>query len=331
MIDLNALRVFEKVASLLSFSAAARALGAPKSSVSRAIATLEAELGTRLLQRTTHTVVLTEPGIALHQRCADLLARADEAIDYVSSFGKSPRGVLRISAGVGFGINILSELLPAFLARYPAIDVSLELTGQLVDLIASSVDVAIRLSPMPSSGLVARRLGTMNRYLCASPAYLARKGTPRTVAELREHDAIELPSVGLRPRAWTFTRGDGDESETASVEPSPRLTVNEALTIYRLVKNGAGLGCVSAYICGPDIQEGRLVQLLPEWKLPPLEVSVVFPSNRELAPAVRAFVDFMSGASSPGRSWRSDPLLEKTTRPGRAAKVSASSRSRRLP
>lgn len=324
MIDLNALRVFEKVASLLSFSAAARALGAPKSSVSRAVSTLEAELGTRLLQRTTHTVVLTESGIALHHRCADLLARADETVDYVSSFGKSPRGVLRISAGVGFGINILSELLPAFLARYPAIDVSLELTGQLVDLIAASVDVAIRLGPMPSSGLVAKRLGTMNRYLCAAPSYLARKGTPRTVAELREHDAIELPSIGPRPRSWTFTRGTGDASETASVEPSARLTVNEALTIYRLVKNGAGIGCVSAYICGPDIQEGRLVQLLPEWKLPPLEVSVVFPSNRELAPAVRAFVDFMSGASSPGRSWRSDPLLKKK-------RISASSRSRRLP
>ena len=321
MIDLNALRVFEKVATLLSFSAAARALGSPKSSVSRSVAALEAGLGTRLLQRTTHTVVLTASGTALRDRCADVLVRADEMVDYVSSFGKTPRGALRICAGIGFGINVLSELLPEFLLRYPNVLVSLDLSGQLVDLVAASVDVAIRIGPLPSSGLVARKLGTMNRYLCAAPSYLARQATPRQVADLRHHDALELPSADGRPRTWSFT---GPGGEVRTVEPRVRVAVNEALTLHRLVRGGAGIGCLSAYICGPDVDSGALVPLLAEWKLPPLEVSAVFPSNRELAPAVRAFVDFMSAASGPGSAWRSDPLRK---RPGRAV-VRASPKER---
>jgi DNA-binding transcriptional LysR family regulator len=318
MIDLNALRVFDKVASLRSFTAAARALGAPKSSVSRAIAGLEADLGTRLLQRSTRTVVLTESGTALRDRCADLLARVDETVDYVSGFGGAPRGQLRISAGVGFGINVLSDLLPQFLERYPEVVVSLDLSAQPVDLVASSVDVAIRIGPLPSSELVASRLGTMHRYLCAAPSYLARKGAPRTLAELAKHDAIEFPGGDGRPRTWTFSKPTG---ETRTIEPVTRLSVNEALTVHRLVVNGAGIGCISAYVCAADISAGRLVRLFPDWKLPSLDVSVVFPSHRELAPAVRAFVDFIKAASRPGEAWQSDPL-----EPGRPTGARASSR-----
>lgn len=305
MIDLNALRVFDKVASLRSFSAAARALGAPKSSVSRAVAGLEADLGTRLLQRSTRAVVLTESGIALRERCAELLARVDEAVDYVSGFGGAPRGALRISAGIGFGINVLSELLPAFLERYPEVVVSLDLSTAPVDLVASGVDVAIRIGPLPSSELVGCRLGTMHRYLCAAPSYLARKGSPRTLDELARHDAIEFPRSDGRPRTWSFSKPTG---ETATVEPAMRISVNEALTVHRLVVNGAGIGCISAYVCGPDIEAGRLVRLLPEWRVPSLDVSVVFPSNRDVAPAVRAFVDFMKTASRPGEAWQRDPV-----------------------
>ena len=305
MIDLNALRVFERVATLRSFSAAARALGSPKSSVSRCIAELEAELGTRLFQRTHRTVALTESGTALLERCSELLVRVDETLDYVAGFARSPRGVLRISSGIGFGINILSQLLPAFLARYPEVDVSLDLSTQPVDLVAHNIDVAIRIGPLPRSELVARRLGAMTRYLCASPAYLARRGTPKTLAQLRDHDAIELPSSDGRPRTWTFTK---PASAPQLVTPTVRIHVNEALTIHRLVLGGAGLGIVSGYVCSPDIAAGRLVRLLPDWQLPALDVSAVFPSHRELSPAVRAFVDFITSASQPGLTWQSDLL-----------------------
>jgi DNA-binding transcriptional LysR family regulator len=309
MIDLNALRVFERVASLQSFSAAARSLGSPKSSVSRSVAQLEAELGTRLFQRTTRAVVLTESGVALRERCGDILTRVDEAVDYLGTFGGSPRGLLRISAGIGFGINVLSELLPEFLRRYPAVDVSLDLTSRPVDLIATSIDVAIRMGPLPSSELVAKRLGTIHRYLCVAPSYVARRGTPRTIAELHDHDAVELPGSDGRPRRWTFSKPSG---KSKSVDLAPRITVNDALTIHRLVVNGAGIGGLSAYVCAGDVKAGRLVRLFPEWRMLPVEVNVVFPSNRELSPTVRAFVDFVKSASTPGMSWRNDPLDKET-------------------
>jgi LysR family transcriptional regulator for bpeEF and oprC len=312
MIDLAALRIFEKVASLGSFSAAARALGLPKSSVSRAVSLLEADLGTRLLQRTSRAVALTESGVALRDRCPDILARVEETVNYISGLAGSPRGHLRISAGIGFGINVLAELLPDFIARYPGVDVSLDLSSRPVDLVSSGVDVAIRMGPLPDSEVVATRLAALHRYVCVAPSYVARKGVPRTIAELRNHDAIEMPGADGRPRSWVFA---GPHGETKSVEPSLRISVNEALTIHRLVLNGAGIGVLSAYLCGPDIAAGRLVHLFPEWQLPSLHVSVLFPSNRELSPVVRAFVDFIKEASRPGVAWQIDPLRQALEAP----------------
>ena len=305
MLDFNDLRVFEKVASLRSFSAASRALGLPKSNVSRSVARLEAELGTRLLQRTTRDVVLTEPGIFLMERCASILVDVSGMVDQVGNFRAVPRGHLKVTAGIGFGVNVLSELLPQFLARYTDVDISLELTSRSVDLVAEGVDVALRIGPMPDSQLVATRLGAMRRYLCASPAYLSRRGVPHGLDDLRGHDIVEMPGADGRPRPWLFTSASG---ETVQVEVRPRLSVNEAVTIHRLVLNGAGLGVLSGYLCTPGMEAGQLVRLLPEWTLPTLEVSAVFPSNRELSPTVRAFIDFLKEASIPGRSWQDDPL-----------------------
>jgi LysR family transcriptional regulator for bpeEF and oprC len=305
MIDLNDLRVFEKVASLRSFSAAARALGLPKSSVSRSVARLETELGTRLLQRTTREVELTESGTVLKGRCIDLLSRVGEAIDQVAKLSTGPRGLLKISTGIGFGLNVLSELLPRFLERYSNVDVAVELTSQSVDLIAETIDVAIRLGPMRDSNLVARRLGTIRRYMCAAPAYLERRGAPATLQEVHGHDIVEMPGGDGRPRRWTFANSVG---ETAEIEAQPRLTINDPLAIYRVVVNGGGIGCLSGYLCAPEFEAGRLIRLFPEWTMPEVEVNAVFPSSRELSPTVRAFVDFMKDASAPGKSWQDDPL-----------------------
>jgi LysR family transcriptional regulator for bpeEF and oprC len=307
MMDLGALRIFERVASMGSFSAAARALGLPKSSVSRAVSLLEAELGTRLLQRTSRAVVLTESGVALRDRCPDILARVEEAVNYISGLAGTPRGRLRISAGIGFGINVLSELLPDFIERYPDVDVSLDLSSRPVDLVSSGVDVAIRMGRLADSEVVATRLGTLHRYVCVAPSYIARKGVPRTIPELRNHDAIEMPGPDGRPRSWVFA---GPQGESTSVEPSLRISVNEALTVHRLVVNGAGIGVLSAYLCRPDIEAGRLVHLFPEWQVPSVDVSVLFPSNRELSPVVRAFVDFIKEASRPGVAWQTDARTE---------------------
>jgi DNA-binding transcriptional LysR family regulator len=246
---------------------------------------------------------LTASGVALRDRCVDILARVDETVDNLGAFGGSPRGLLRISAGFGFGFNVLSELIPEFLRRYPAVDISLDLTSRAVDLIAASIDVAVRMGPVPSSELVAKRIGTIHRYLCVAPSYLARRGTPGSIVELRDHDTVELPGIEGRPRRWTFSKPN---AESQSVELSPRMTVNDPLTIHRLVLNGAGVGGLSAYLCATDIEAGRLVRLFPQWRMASVEVSVVFPSNRELSPAVRALVEFLKDASKPGAGWQSD-------------------------
>jgi LysR family transcriptional regulator for bpeEF and oprC len=305
-LDLNHLQLFERVAALGGFSAAARALGVPKSNVSRAIVLLETALGARLFQRTTRSVVLTAAGEALRDRCAVLLDGLDEAVKYINSLSGTPRGHIKISAGIGFGVNVLSELLPVFLDRYPEIRVTLDLSTRLTDMVAEGVDCAIRFGALPDSSLVSTQLGLIRRYLCASPAYLAKRGLPVSIHDLDNHDTIEMPGPDGRAFPWLFRNGEG----AIRTDPQPRILLDEALTIHRLIRNGVGIGVVSAYLCGPDIMTGRLTRLFPDWSLPSLPVSLVYPSRRELAPAVRAFADFMMEPGARGQSWQMDPLAE---------------------
>ena len=306
MPDLDDLRVFEKVGSLRSFAAAAKALSQPRSNVSRSIARLEASLGTRLINRTTREVTLTAAGKSLMDRCVGALDQLGEALTYVGSLATEASGPLRVSAGIGFGINVLSEQLPAFLQNHPDVDVMLDLTSRMADLVAERVDVAIRFGPLPDSSMVAVRLGEMKRVLCAAPAYLARKGDPHKLVDLMHHDVMEMPDAEGRERAreWTFIRDD----QAQEIVVEPRLFVNDALTIHRLILNGAGIGIISCYLCAPDIEAGRLVQLLPEWSARPIVVNMVFPSRRELSPVVRAFVEYMKRANPPGKHWQNNEL-----------------------
>ena len=266
----------------------------------------------RLLQRSTRQVVVTPIGQALHERCADLLGKVSETLDYVGGLGGEPRGLLRVSAGIGFGINVLSEQLPEFLARHPDLEVALDLTSKVGPTLDGGIDVAIRMGPLPDSESVCVPLGAMSRHLCAAPAYLQRRGTPLRVRDIVGHDTVEMPRGDGRPRHWTFTKGGVSED----VELRPRVVVNEALTIHRLVTNGVGLGVISGYVCAPDLAAGRLVRLLPDWESPPVAVSIVFPSRRELAPAVRVFVDFMKEVTARGAPWQNEPDGGGVVRPG---------------
>jgi len=302
--DLNDLKVFEKVAALESFSGAARALGIPKSTVSRCIARLEAQLGMRLVQRTTQSVRMTQAGLALKGRCTEILSRVDEAIDYVSGLNTRPKGLLKISVRIGFGYFVLSRILPAFLDRYPGVDVSLELTNRSVDLVAEGIDVLIRMGHMPDSRLIAMGLGTMQRYLCAAPSYLEARGSPQSIEELKDHITIEMPGINGMPPTWRFFK-DGHE---VKFEIPPRLLVNDPGMIYQLVLNGAGIACISGYLSGPEIEAARLVQLFPEWTLPSVEINVVYASKRGLSPTVRAFVEHMKQTAASGKCWMDDPI-----------------------
>jgi LysR family transcriptional regulator, regulator for bpeEF and oprC len=310
--DLNDLKVFEKVAALESFSAAGRALGIPKSTVSRCVVRLETQLGTRLVQRTTHSVRLTQSGLALKERCTEILTRVNEAIDYVGSLSAGPKGLLKISAGIGFGYFVLAEILPSFLERYPGVDVSLDLTSRSVDLVAEGIDVTIRMGHMPDSRLIATGLGAMQRYLCAAPSYLERRGLPQTMEELKDHTTIEMPGINGMPRTWTFHKNERDKFK---FEVPPRLLVNDPGVIYRLAVNGAGIACISGYLSGPEIVAGRLVRLFPEWALPPVEINAVYPSNRELSPTVRAFVEHIKQVATSGQLWMDDPIARRSNTP----------------
>jgi DNA-binding transcriptional LysR family regulator len=303
-IDLNDLRVFERVATLGSFSAAGKALSMPKSSVSRAISRLEATLAIRLFQRTTREVSLTAAGEALRGRCGTLLAGLDDAVAFAAHLAEAPRGRLTISAGIGFGINVLGKQLPGFLNRYPEVSVAIDLTSRNAELISEQVDVAIRMGSLPDSRMVATRLGILTQYLCAARSYLDQYGRPEVPADLMSHHAIEMPTLDGRPRPWRLVRGD----EEARIEPNLRVEVNDALTICALISGGAGIGPLSAYLCGDDILAGKLERVLPDWSLPQLPVSLVFPSWREVSPAVRAFVDYMREANVAGKDWLRDPL-----------------------
>ena len=194
---------------------------------------------------------------------------------------------------------MLGEQLPAFLQRHPDLRVSLDLTSRLGHPVADEVDVAVQLGPLADSTLVSVRLGSMGRRLCAAPAYLQWRGTPESIRDLADHDAIEMPRGDGRPRQWTFAR----DGRTEQIEVEPRVEVNQALTIVRLVRNGAGVGVISAYLCDPEFARGTLVRLFADWSLPPVYVHLVFPSGRPLTPGVRAFVDFMKQVTRPGEGW----------------------------
>lgn len=285
MLDLNDLRAFEKVAVLKGFSAAARELGQPRSSVSRSVARLEEELGARLFQRTTREVALTPAGEALQARCAGLLGALEEAVGQVRSSTAGPRGHLRVTT---FAANLLRRELPAFLERYPEVTVSIDVSSDTKDFLADA-DVAIRLGPMTDSGVVTTRVRSVGRYLCAAPSYIERRGTPESIDELVEHDTVDLPGTYGRPRCWTFMK----DGATKKLEIPPRVTVTDETAVKSLLVDGAGIGILFAHCCGTALASGELVSLFPDWSIPPVDVNIVFASKRGLSPNVRAFVDFM--------------------------------------
>lgn len=309
MMDLNDLRIFERVAALKSFSTAARQLGLPKSSVSRGIARLEEQLGIRLFQRTTRQVSLTAAGEVLLERSCEMLEGLSAALALTAEMAEAPRGQLTVSAGIGFGINVLAQQLPEFLRRYPNVQVSVDLTSRNAELVSERVDLAIRMGEIADSAMVATRLGVLTQYLCATKDYLDEHGRPRKPRELTAHHALVMPSGSGRPHPWRLSR----DGRTELVEPAARVLVNDALTICTLVHRGAGIGAVSAYLCGEGILDGRLERVLPEWSLAPVPVSLIFPSRREVSPVVRAFVDYMREANASNAHWLLDALANATS------------------
>ncbi|UCU95244.1 LysR family transcriptional regulator [Hydrogenophaga taeniospiralis] len=291
MQDLNDMLLFAEVVERGGFAAAGRALGLPKSRLSRRVAGLEAQLGVRLLQRTTRKLSLTEVGEAYLRHCQALRESAQAAADTVAQVQTEPRGTLRVACPVTLAQTVLAELMPDFLAQHPLVRVEMMVSNRVVDLVEEGVDVALRVrTTLDESGsLVVKRLGDDAPVLVASPALLARQGTPTTLDELGRLDSMAMSTTDGRA---SIPLTDPDGKETV-LQHTPRYVADDLLTLHVAALAGTGMCWLPSYMCEDDLRQGRLVRLLPDWQTPRGLVHAVFPSRRGLTPAVRCFLDFL--------------------------------------
>ncbi|KWC58732.1 LysR family transcriptional regulator [Burkholderia ubonensis] len=297
MDHLHAMRIFARVAHLGSFTKAAEQMQLPRPTVSNAVQYLEKHLKIRLLQRTTRRVALTAEGATYYERCTRLLADLDDAETLFEEAGASPRGVIRVDLPERFALDKVIPAIPSFHARYPDLRIVMSTTDRFVDLIADGIDCAVRVGALSDTSLVARRIGELAQVNCASPAYLARHGTPRSPDDLPEHVAVGYFSSRTgRELDWEYA--DMDTGEMHAVKMRSIVSVNSSQAYLACCV--AGLGLIQAPRDGLDapLADGTLVEVLPEWNAAPLPVSVVFPHGRHLAPRVRIFVDWLANALS---------------------------------
>ena len=288
MLDLADLRAFVRIADLGSVSAAARALGMPKSSASRALARLEAAAGAALIERSTRHLRLTDAGRLLQRHAQRILDDVGEAQNALAGLIGVPRGVLRVSVGFTFAAGPLASMLPAFLARYPDVRVALTIDNRNVDLLAEDVDLAIRIGPLPDSELIARRLTTIALWTCASPAYLGARGTPATVEDLRMHELIGRVDA---KSTWRFRAPGGTLHE---IEVAPGTVVPEPAVLKTVLIGGAGIGRLPDFHAADAIAAGTLVRLLPDHEEAVVDVHALYPSHRSLSAKVRVFIDALA-------------------------------------
>jgi DNA-binding transcriptional LysR family regulator len=286
----QAMSVFARVVEQGSFARAAARLGISTSACSRHVADLEAHLDTRLLNR-TRRLSLTESGQSFYERCVQLLADLEEAEGAVEASAARPRGTIRLTCAINFGVRHLSGAIGAFLARYPEIQFDVSLSDRFVDLVEEGFDLAVRIGGPGGERLVARRLGDTRLVCCAAPAYLKAHGTPRTPEDLARHACLTyeyLPARGV----WAFRDRSGRERR---VRVSGPLHANHGDLLVAAAVQGAGIALEPDFIAGDDLRAGRLVRILESFTAPVSPIYAVYPSRRHLSAKVRAFVDFLAG------------------------------------
>ncbi len=260
--DFEGLAIFAKVLQMQSFARAAAELQMSKASVSKAVSRLETKFGTRLFNRTSRRLSLTDAGKQLAERAAHILAEGELAESEGVANAAAPRGHIRLAAPMSFGVLCVAPILPEFLERYPDVSIDLHLSDAHVDLVGEGYDAAIRIAALPDSSLVARTLAAMPRYLVGSPRYLERFGRPNHPLRLVEHRCIGYASaVG---ETWHFT---GEHGDTATVRPAGPLRVNNGDAMIPLLVGGSGLGILPDFIIRGALDDGRLEVVLPEWKV----------------------------------------------------------------
>jgi DNA-binding transcriptional LysR family regulator len=290
--DLNEILVFARVVQGGSFTAAAVALGMPKSTVSRRVSALEERLKSRLLQRTTRKLSLTDVGRTYYDYCARIVGEVEDAERAVSSLQETPRGLLRVTAPVN--VAFLGPIVSDYLRRYPDVRIDLFCTGRTVDLVEERFDVGIRAGPLPDSTLIARSLGSVEWFLVATPAYLKRRGRPRSSEDLKKHDCL-LFGAGLESAVVRLE--DADRSVQVAV--SARLMVTDMDLLHEVATAGLGIALLPAFLCAEELRTRRLERVLADWNAPATPVHVVYPSTRHLSPKVKTFVDHLHQRMTP--------------------------------
>lgn len=286
----HSIAAFVRVVEAGSIAGAAERLGVSVSSVSRQVSELEAHLGARLLNRTTRRLSLTEPGRAFHERSVQLLADLEEAEASAGAGTVAPRGTLRVSCGVSFGVSYVAPAMGAFMARYPALRLDVELSDRVVDLVDEGFDAAVRVGAIGGQNLVARKVGATRLVCCASPSYIARHGEPRTPEDLARHACL-LYQYAPQRDTWSFTDRQGRERK---VRVSGPLDSNNGAFLAALARDGIGIANEPDFIVGPDLRDGRLVPVLRNFKPVTSGIHVVYASRRHLSAKVRAFAEFLA-------------------------------------
>lgn len=286
--DLNESAVFVKVVDAGSFSAAARFLGLPTSTVSTRITRLEKRLGVMLLQRTTRQLRLTEAGKLYYQHASIGLAHMLDAEAAVSASGDEPKGLLRITAPADIGDALLAEIVTELRREYPQISIDMMLVNRYVDLVAEGVDVAIRTGELKDSTLIAKKVGMARWAMFASPAYLKSSPPLKTPQMLAQHCCLQFPALGKDN--WTFK----NKNDHLTIPLTGQVLVNDVRIIHSMSLAGEGVALLPEYMCQADCDEGRLMRILPEWRAKEDPVHIVYPRQRFIAPKLRAFIDLAS-------------------------------------
>ena len=294
----TAMKVYCSVVENDSLADAARKMNVSPSVVSKHLSALEDHLGVRLLNRTTRRLSITEEGAAYYERCKQIITDIAEAEIEVSSAHTAPRGLLKITAPVTFAHRHLTPHLPKFLDMFPEVEVQVQVNDRVVDLVDEGIDLAIRISQLKDSSLIARRLAPNRRYIAATPEYLERNGTPKSVDDLKDHRLITWPP-GNPLNDWHFLIDGVDRI----IKVKGAIAVNEGDAILTTLLAGGGLGMTQEFLAGPFVKEKKLVPLLEEIVREDNPIYAVYPSSRHLSPKVRAFVDFLVKTYGPKPYW----------------------------
>lgn len=291
MDKLNAMSVFVRVVERGSFTAVAKELHTTQPTISKLIHALEVKLGGTLIARSTRQLSLTDEGVRYFEQCRGILAAVDAAEHNFQTGRETVAGLLRVGSSVSFGRTQIASRLEEFLARYPQVQIDLQLSDKNQDLVTEGLDVTFRIGDLSDSGLIARHVGTMHRVTVASPLYLARRGTPASPPELHDHNCLLFNLLSTQNQ-WRYTK----DQQTSVVRIKGNAQSNNSEAIREMVLAGLGISMSPTWLFHDDLLAGRVVAILQDYLPEPLPVYALSPANRRQSARVRALVDYMTQA-----------------------------------